>query len=62
MGKQALLYPDIETVDKLLKKIDAVTADEVLRLSKELLKEENLRLALIGPYEDKEHFAQLLHY
>lgn len=62
MGKQALLYPGIDTVDDILKKIDAVTADDVLRLSKELLSEESLRLALIGPYGDKGHFEGLLHY
>jgi len=62
MGKQALLYPEIETVDKILKKVDAVSAYDVLNLSKEILNEKNLRLALIGPYDDKEHFADLLHY
>ncbi len=62
MGKQALLHNDIETVDEILKKIDTVTSDDIQRLAKELLKEENLRLALIGPFENKEHFANLLHY
>lgn len=62
MGKQALLYPEIETVEQLLSKIDAVTADDVLRLARQLLKEDSLRLALIGPYDDKKHFAKLLHY
>jgi predicted Zn-dependent peptidase len=62
MGKQALLYPEIETVEEILKKIDFVTADDVLRVAKDLLKEENLKLALIGPYADKKHFEKLLHY
>ena len=62
MGKQALLYPAIETVDEILQKIDAVTDDDVLRLARGLFKEKNLRLALIGPYSDKNHFAELLHY
>lgn len=62
MGKQALLYPKIETVDDILKKIDAVTSDDVLRLSRKLLKEDKFRMALIGPYVDEGHFAELLHY
>lgn len=62
MGKQALLYPSILSVDDILKKIDAVTAEDVLRLSQELLKEDKLKLALIGPYKDKDHFADLLHF
>ncbi len=62
MGKQALLYPKIESVDAILKKIDAVTADDVLRLARELFQEEKFRLALIGPFEDPAHFEKLLHY
>lgn len=62
MGKQALLYKKIETIDDILAKIDKVTAEDVQKLAKELFKEENLHLALIGPFEDKEHFANLLHY
>jgi predicted Zn-dependent peptidase len=62
MGKQALMHPTIETVDELLKKIDAVTAADVLRLARELFREENFRLALIGPFEDPAHFEKLLHY
>ena len=62
MGKQALLYPEIESAEEILKKIDSVTADDVLRLSRQILKEENMKLALIGPYSDKKHFEKLLHY
>ena len=62
MGKQALLHPSIDTAEEVMKKIDAVTAEDILRLAKELFKEENLRLALIGPYSDKKHFTNLLHY
>ena len=62
MGKQALLYPKIETVNQILKKVDVVTADNVLRLSRELFQEPRFRLALIGPFEDPSHFEKLLHY
>jgi predicted Zn-dependent peptidase len=62
MGKQALLYPGIDSVDDILKKVDKVTSGDVQRLSRELFKEENLRVAMIGPFKDEKHFAQLLHY
>jgi len=62
MGKQGLLYPEIESVEQIIQKVDAVTAEDVQRLAKQLFTEENLRLALIGPFEDKNHFAGLLHY
>ena len=62
MGKQALLYSDIKSVDEILQKIDIVTTGDILRLSKQIFQEENLRLALIGPYDDKKRFEKLLHY
>jgi len=62
MGKQALLYPEIENLETILAKIDAVTSDDILRISKELFKEDRLRLAMIGPFEDKGHFEGLMRY
>ncbi len=62
MGKQALLFPDIQSVDEILKKVDAVTAEDVKRVAQQLFVEEKVKLALIGPFEDQEHFASLLKY
>ena len=62
MGKQALLYPTIDSVDDILRKIDSVTADNIQKLSQKLFAEKNLRLAMIGPFENNDHFADLLHY
>lgn len=62
MGKQALLYPDVRTVDEILKKIDAVSVADIKRVAQKLFVEKELKLALIGPFEDEAHFANLLHY
>ncbi len=62
MGKQALLYPDISSVDRILEKIDAVTVEDVHRVANDLLQEDKLRLAVIGPYNDKARFEKLLHF
>ena len=62
MGKQLLLFDKVETVDEILAKIDAVTAEDVQRLAKELFVEENMRIAMIGPDDKEDHFASLLHY
>ncbi len=62
MGKQVLLHDQAEDVQHLFKKIDAVNAKDVLRLSQELFQEDRLKLAIIGPYEDQKHFEKLLHY
>jgi predicted Zn-dependent peptidase len=47
--------------DELLAAIDAVTAADVQRVAQDLIANEKLRLALIGPFEGQdEHFAALL--
>ena len=62
MGKQALLHSDIRTVDEILKKIDAVSTEDVRRIARSLFVEEKLKMALIGPFNDEKHFANLLHF
>ena len=49
--------PDPEEV---LAGVDAVTGDDVQRVARDLIADEKLRLALIGPFDDAEHFEQLL--
>ena len=43
-----------------MEKIDAVTAEEVQELARELFRPDRLSLALIGPYTDPKPFAGLL--
>jgi predicted Zn-dependent peptidase len=62
MGKQALLYPDVRTVDEILKRIDAVSVADIKRVAQKLFVENELKMALIGPFGDEEHFAGLLNY
>lgn len=62
MGKQALLYPDVKSMDDILKKIDVVTAADVKRVAQQLFVEDKVKLALIGPFEDEAHFAGLLKF
>jgi predicted Zn-dependent peptidase len=46
--------------EELLRKIDAVTAEDVQRVAKDLIAQDKLHLAVIGPFEDEEHFAGVL--
>jgi len=62
MGKQLLLHSEVRSVDDILKKIDAVTAEDVQRVARTLFTEDKVKLAMIGPYENEDHFASLLHY
>ena len=51
-GTRLLLEGEIESPEEIIKKIDAVTLDEVVDVAKELFKPEKLNLALIGPFKD----------
>ena len=49
--------PDPEEV---LAAVDAVTAEDVQRVAQDVISGEQLRLAVIGPFDDAERFAKLL--
>ena len=44
----------------MLAGIEAVTAEDVQRVAQELIADEALRLAVIGPFEDADRFEKLL--
>jgi len=44
----------------LVKEIEAVTAEDIQALARELFKNESLNLALIGPFKDQKEFLSLL--
>lgn len=53
-GMKQLLQKEIETEEEVVKKIEAVTLDAVQELVREIVKEENLHFALIGPFKDED--------
>ncbi|MBI4994985.1 insulinase family protein [Candidatus Peregrinibacteria bacterium] len=59
-GKQELLHAKIKTPEQIAKAIDRVTAADIARVSADLFKAKELRLAVIGPYENKEEFEEIL--
>ena len=58
---QELLEKRIKTPEEITKEIDAVNADQVKLVAKELFKPEGLNLAIIGPYQDEEKLLGLLN-
>jgi predicted Zn-dependent peptidase len=46
--------------DEVLAGFDAVTAEDIQRVAQELIHAERLNLALIGPFDDEDRFAELL--
>ena len=47
-------------VDEVIAGLNAVTAEDVQRVAQDIVADERLRLALIGPFEDAAHFDALL--
>ena len=59
-GIQELLMNKTLTIEETFAKIDKVTSIDLQRVAKEMFKEENLNLALIGPLKGEEQFKKLL--
>lgn len=57
---QELLEKEILTPEEIFAKIDKVTSDDILKLSKEIFKPEKLNLVLIGPFKDRNTLQRLL--
>lgn len=55
-GLKYLLMDKIETPAELIKRIRAVKQEEVEALAREIIKAGELRLAVLGPYQDKAQF------
>lgn len=60
IGGQEATYGEIKTPEEVVEKIEAVSVEDVQALSQELFREDQLSLALVGPYSDAKPFADLL--
>lgn len=60
---QELLKNKITPIEEIIKKIEKVTAGDIMRVAKDIFKKEKLNLAIIGPYKGKEEqFKKLLKF
>lgn len=59
-GQQELFREKIITPKELVKRIEAVTAEEVRSVAKDIMKNNNLNLAMIGPSKDKKPIEKIL--
>ncbi len=58
--RREVLEGEIEEPEELLRQIDAVTADDVQRVARDLLEGKRLYLAVVGPFDDPERFENLI--
>lgn len=57
---QEILKNKIETSEEIIKRVNAVTADDVKKVAEDIFRPEKLNLAMIGPFKDKRQFSKLL--
>ncbi len=62
LAKYELLHNAAKDPEEIMKMIDKVTVEDISRVSKDLLREERMCVAVIGPYNDEQRFLQLLKY
>jgi predicted Zn-dependent peptidase len=60
IGAQELLLGKVRTVDEVVGAMEAVTAEELRRVANELLVEDGLKLAVVGPFRSERRFLPLL--
>ncbi len=60
MGAQEALTGRVRTVDEVVERLDVVTTDDVERLARDLIREDVLNLAVVGPYRSDRRFRSLL--
>lgn len=59
-GNQELFHKKLMSPKEMAEKIEAVTAEDILKVAKEIMVSRNLNLAMIGPSKDKKEFEDLL--
>jgi predicted Zn-dependent peptidase len=60
LGGQEILTGKIMSVDEVLSIIDAITAEELKQVAEELIVDDRLRLAIVGPIDEDEPLEELL--
>ncbi|MDO8692238.1 MAG: pitrilysin family protein [Dehalococcoidia bacterium] len=61
MGAQDLLLDQILEVDEVVDIIEAVTAEDIQRVARDIFLPEKMSLAVVGPFKSDEAFAKLLN-
>ncbi len=60
MGAQEMLIGRVRTVDEVVERLDAVTTSDIERVATNLIHEDRLNLAVVGPYRSDRRFRNIL--
>ncbi len=59
-GSQEVLEHKMETPEEVIAQVQAVTTEQIQAVAKDIIKNEGLNLAIIGPFKEKERFENIL--
>ncbi len=60
VGAEEMLTGNPMTTDEVFAKLDAVTADDICAVAREIIKPASLNLAMIGPWKDQAVFQKII--
>jgi predicted Zn-dependent peptidase len=60
LGSQELLRGEILTVDEVVSRLNAINPEDLQRVARQLLREDNLSMSVVGPYRSDRQFRGLL--
>ena len=60
LGGQELLLGKVRSVDQAVAEMEAVTLEDLQRVARDLIVEDQLHLSVVGPYRSDKRFASLL--
>ena len=58
--RRQVLENETEEPDDVLRELDAVTAEDVQRVARDMFEGKRLYLAVVGPFDEPERFEQIL--
>ena len=61
-GHKELLLGKIVSPEDLIKEIKKITLNDVKKLAKDIFKNENLNLAIVGPVKNKEEIKKICKF
>jgi len=60
VGMQELMFDRVISPEEMMKKIEAVTAEEIQQMAQEVFVTEKMNLAVVGPFKDDSEFKKLM--
>src|SRR5213082_328817 len=60
IGMQEILFGEVRTVDDVIADVERVTPDDLQRVARDILRQDQLSAAVVGPYRGRRRFLPLL--